>query len=394
VRSARRAGARAELAACCHVARVALGPSAQHWGPLRGLPDPDDVCRQLRVRVDRGIVEAMSLRVMPIVADSSRHQALLHAARRIVTSDDAAQILAEVRAATMATTSAVAVDVAPIDSLAEPAEAGGVDTERVIRPIIASGSTPFALVADYPFGEAAQHEQSVDVLATLTGAVLERQALRREAAERIVAVQEAERGRIARDLHDELGHVFAGILERSSALPRPGDGSGPVDAVRELAKEGIRAVRTLAWSLRPDGLDDLGLEGSVEQLVEDCERMFGIPIDFTCRSSADVILPETVKTAVFRIVQEALTNVGKHSGASAASVLLVISEGRLRMIVEDDGSGIGAQPRGKRPTLGLSCIRERAHLLGGRVQIESHPGVGTTVMVEVPVNDDWCGGMR
>lgn len=121
--------------------------------------------------------------------------------------------------------------------------------------------------------------------------------------------------------------------------------------------------------------------------------MFGIPIDVTSRTMTDA-LPDTVNTAVYRIVQEALTNVGKHSGATEASVLLVISDGRLRAIVEDDGVGMEMPAAGERSTLGLSCMLERARLLGGRVEIDSSPGVGTTVMVEVPVNDDWRSGLR
>lgn len=391
VHSARRAEAHAELAACCQVAEVALGPSASRWAPLRGLPPAADVCRRLRLRVDRGVVETLSLRVLATVADKSRHQAVLTAARRLVTSEEVGSILAEVREAASATTTAVAVDVVPLASLAELALSPGVDTERVVRPITPSGPTPLAVVADFPFGEAVQHEQTVDVLATLAGAVLERQALRRESAERMVEVQEAERGRIARDLHDELGHLFAGILEGTSAMGKAVPGSA--DGVRELAKEGIRAVRMLAWTLRPDGLDDLGLVGCVEQLVEDCERMFGVPVDLTTGGSVDA-LPDAVQTAVFRIVQEALTNVGKHAGASEASVLLVGSGGRLRAVVEDNGAGFEPVPPGQHRTLGLSGMRERARLVGGRVEIESRRGVGTTVMVEVPINDDWCGGVR
>jgi two-component system sensor kinase len=275
-----------------------------------------------------------------------------------------------------------------------------VSTETVVKPITITGSAPLEVVAEYPFGEAAKHEQTVEVLATLAGAVLERLALRRESTERIVEVQEAERGRIARDLHDELGHLFAGIMDDAGGLARTGDEAQQrqAAAVRELAREGIRAVRTMAWTLRPEGLEDLGVVGCVEQLVEDCARMFRIRIDLTTRGLEEPLeepLPDAVQTAVFRIIQEALTNVGRHARASEASVLLVASGERLRAVVEDNGTGFET-PAGEalaRTSLGLSGMRERARLVGGRIEIESQPGAGTTVMVEVPVNHGWRGGV-
>jgi two-component system sensor kinase len=408
LRSACRDGAEGEQAACCHLAEVALGPAAAGWAPMAGLPSSAQVCRRLRLRVDRGVVESMSQRVIASVAESSRHQAVLTAARRIVTSEDVGRILSEVRDAAAATTTAVAVRIGPAgESHTEPtvgdgvAEAAAVSTETVVKPITVTGSAPLEVVAEFPFGEAAKHEQTVEVLATLAGAVLERLALRRESTERIVEVQEAERGRIARDLHDELGHLFAGIMDGAGALTRSGDDAQlrQVAAVRELAREGIRAVRTMAWTLRPEGLEDLGIVGSVEQLVEDCARMFRIRIDLTTRGLDErPALPDAVQTAVFRIIQEALTNVGRHARASEASVLLVASGERLRAVVEDNGVGFASssgtgteQP--VRGSLGLSGMRERARLVGGRIEIESQPGTGTTVMVEVPVDDGWCSGV-
>jgi two-component system sensor kinase len=272
----------------------------------------------------------------------------------------------------------------------------------VVSPITVTGSTPLEVVAEYPFGEAAKHEQTVEVLAALAGAALERLALRRESTERIVEVQEAERGRIARDLHDELGHLFAGIMEGAGALTRARldltdeAQQRQLAALRELAREGIRTTRTLAWTLRPDGLEDLGIVGCVEQLVEDCARMFRIRIDLTTSGLPEQLekpLPDPVQTAVFRIIQEALTNVGRHSGATEASVLLVASGDRLRAVVEDNGIGFEPPLDGARTSLGLSGMHERARLVGGRIAIESKLGTGTTVMAEVPVDHGWRRGV-
>jgi two-component system sensor kinase len=363
------------------------------------------VCRRLRLTVDRGVVEALSQRVMPTVAESSRHREVLTAARRIVTSEDVGQILSEVRAATAAITTAVDVRIGPAGDPSTFRGGGSasasISTETVVNPITVTGSIPLEVVAEYPFGEAATHEQTVEVLATLAGAALERLALRRESTERIVEVQEAERGRIARDLHDELGQIFTGIMEGAGALARGGaeltaeDRQRQVAALRELAREGIRTTRTMAWTLRPEGLEDLGIVGCVEQLVEDCARMFAIRIDLTTRGLAEPLekpLPGAVQTAVFRIIQEALTNVGRHSGAREASVLLVAADDRLRAVVEDNGVGFEPPPDGG-TSLGLSGMYERARLVGGRIAIESGLGTGTTVMAEVPVNDGWRGGV-
>jgi two-component system sensor kinase len=403
IRSARRAGAEGELAACAHVGEVALGAAVGRWAPLDGVPASTEICRRLRLRVDRGIVEAASQRVMPTVAETSRHQAVLGAARRIVTAEDVGAILSEVQEAIATITTATAVRIgpageAPATSRDEPV----VGTETVISPVTVSGSTPLEVVAEYPFGEAAEHEQTVEVLAALAGAALERLALRRESTERIVEVQEAERGRIARDLHDELGQLFTGIIEGASALTRAHPDSDieeyrrQVAALRELAREGIRTTRTMAWTLRPEGLADLGVVGCVEQLVEDCSRMFDIRIDLTTRGPIDAMdrpLPDAVQTAVFRIIQEALTNVGRHSKATEASVLLVATDDRLRAVVEDNGVGFEPSEDGARASLGLSGMHERARLVGGRLAIESALGSGTTVMAEVPVNHGWRGGV-
>jgi two-component system sensor kinase len=257
-----------------------------------------------------------------------------------------------------------------------------------VRPVSAGRR---ALRAELPLGEAAGHEQSIDVLATLASAVLERQSLREESARRITAVQEAERGRIARDLHDELGHLFAGVLEGLTVLDRDGGRPGDerVRGLRELARHGMRTVRSVAWTLRPEGLDDLGVVACVEQLVDDCARRFGIEIDLTAR--VDRVLPPEVETAVFRVVQEALTNIGRHSRATEASVLLVAGQRRLRVVVEDDG--VGFDPDAPRcGPLGLAGMSERAALVGGRLEVQARPGAGALVMVEVPLNEERADG--
>ncbi|MGQ0483419.1 MAG: AAA family ATPase [Pseudonocardia sp.] len=377
-----------DLAAC----RL-LGEQAGHPGPDGEAAD--ELCARLRLGVEHGVVQARSLPVIRSVADTARHRAVLEAAKRIVAAEGTGQILEELRAATLATTPAIDVAIAVRPGLDRPEDQREPHreppdtprTERVVKPIATSGTGQLTLVAELPLGEAAGHEQSVEVLATLAGAALDRQSLRRESAQRIVAVQEAERGRIARDLHDELGHLFAGVLEGLSVLDkeRGEPVSDRVRQLRELARQGIRSVRSVAWTLRPEGLDDLGVVACVEHLVEDSARRFGIGIDLTAR--VEQPLAGAVETAVFRVVQEALTNIGRHSHATEASVLLVATTERLRVVIEDNG--IGFDPDQTRAgSLGLAGMRERARLVGGRLEVQARPGAGAMVMVEVPLDDE------
>ncbi|MFF5988823.1 AAA family ATPase [Prauserella flavalba] len=398
VRSAARARADGELAACSLVAELAWVESRR--GALARLRPASEMCRPLGVRVDRGIVEAVSSRVMPTVGDSSRHQALVNAVGSIVASDDVDEVLEKLREATAATTTARRVEIArvpenadgresPRSATEEPAPVCEVRemkrTERIAKRVMTDGVEARSVVAAFPLGEGDQHEPTVEVLAALAGAVIEREGLRRESMERIVEVQEAERDRIARDLHDEFGHLFAGIMDGLGKLEKVGDDttrSLTVD-VKSIVRQGIQSVRTVAWSLRPSGLDDLGLAGCIEQFVEDCRRIFPIRFELSVAGQEGRI-PPSVETALFRIVQEALTNVGRHSRATEASVVLVSSGDTVRVVVEDDGIGFDVDRNRQGRSLGLTGMRERARLAGGRLTVDSQPGQGTTVMVEVP----------
>ncbi|MBW0088140.1 AAA family ATPase [Pseudonocardia sp. KRD-184] len=400
-RSARHRNADGDLTACAAVAAEAFGaPRADGTRPRDPAPvdgaapvagRPDDP----RLTVDRGLVEDRAVPMLPGLAEISRHRAVIAAARRLARLESAEDILAELRDAVASATAALEVQVraAAVDvGESGPGAVSGA-VERVVVPVTMRGPAGHVVIATFPFGEAAAHVQAVEVLAALSGALLDRQALRWRAAAQMVEVQEAERARIARDLHDDLGHLFSGILEGLGALDRRAGSLEPaVTSLRDIARDGIRAVRTVAWSLRPEGLDDLGVIGCVEQLVEDSERMFRIPIDLTVRC-ADGVLSPLAETALFRIVQEALTNVGRHSGAGEASVLVVRSGDRVRAVVEDNGGGFDPAAARERRSLGLAGMRERARLVGGRVDVVSHIGGGTTVMAEVPVDDDRCGGL-
>jgi two-component system sensor kinase len=367
-----------------------------------------EVSRQLGIRVDRGIVEDVSSRAVASGGESSRHQALLDTVNNIVASDDADDVLAKLREAALLTTSARRVEIsaagltgdsvsrygAPdssaLESLSATVESKGMRrTERIVKPVVSHGRYKSSIIAALPLGEALEHEPTLEVLAALAGAVIERCRLRHESIVRIVEVQEAERGRIARDLHDEFGHLFAAIMDRVSSLEEVAGGPARdiVVDVRRLVRDGVRSARAVAWSLRPSGLEDLGLLGCIEQYVEDCRRAFPVRIELSAPQGMRQI-PPNAETAIFRIVQEALTNIGRHSRAAQASVLLVSSNHSLRVVVEDDGVGFDLSAGGQDRSLGLVGMRERAQQIGGRLEIDSRPGQGTTVIVEVPVRND------
>ncbi|ABH00315.1 sensor kinase, two-component system (plasmid) [Rhodococcus jostii RHA1] len=403
-RSASRYSAQGELAACALVATlVGLKPRR---GPLRLLPPVTKLCRPLGIRVDRGIVESAHSRDALVGRGSARHQALLDAVSSIVASEDIDEVLDKLRDATFATTTARRVEISrdlpvSVDTIdvpnASPASMSGDSgpagearemklTERVAKPVVWDDVTEISIVAAFPLGESEHHGPTMEVLAALAGAVIEREGLRRESMERIVEVQEAERGRIARDLHDEFGHLFAGVMDGLGSLQSSKDAATRQTAtdVRTIVRKGIQIARTVAWSLRPSGLDDLGLTGCIEQYVEDCRQIYPIRIELTATGQPESV-PPAVATAVFRIVQEALTNIGRHSRAAEASVMIVSSADTVRAVIEDNGIGFDLDLVGQRRSLGLIGMRERARLVGGRMSVESRPGQGTTIMVEVPI---------
>lgn len=205
--------------------------------------------------------------------------------------------------------------------------------------------------------------------------------------EKVINAQEDERKRIARELHDDVGQALTSISVGLRALQEQADHSPLARRaveLRSVADESLTHVRLLSRELRPSVLDDLGLAAALERFVDDyTERRPGLAVDVHCE--APERLPPAVETALYRIVQEAMTNAARHSGASNLSVLLRVTGGRCRAIIEDDGRGFDPEAhRRAGRSVGIHGMVERAELLGGRVDIESGPE-GTTVFVEVPL---------
>lgn len=254
-----------------------------------------------------------------------------------------------------------------------------------------------------PFDEAAQRvlatfsSQVAIALANARAVAAERELLReagrREAAiateranaeglRRAVQAQEAERARVARELHDEAGQALTALAVHLRAMESEVP-EGPlrdrISGLRGAVGQASANVRELAVRLRPGSLHEHGLADAVEEQASRV-RAAGIPVDVDLRGIRPD-LGDDVQTVLFRVVQEALTNTARHSGARAASIVASESQGRLRLVVEDDGCGFDPSLPSSR--LGLVGIRERVALIGGHLRIESAPGAGTAVVVDV-----------
>jgi len=144
----------------------------------------------------------------------------------------------------------------------------------------------------------------------------------------------------------------------------------------------LQDVRRLAVELRPKALDDFGLVPAVERLVETFGEATGVEVQLEAQLSAER-LPSAVETTLYRTVQEGLTNIAKHAGAHHVSVLLMRRDASVTAVIEDDGHGFAAEDL-EGGGMGLDAMRERVALLDGRLAIESAPGGGTTLVVEVP----------
>jgi signal transduction histidine kinase len=202
-------------------------------------------------------------------------------------------------------------------------------------------------------------------------------------------VREAERTRIARELHDELAQWLTAIKMDVTWLSSRLPGDQPrllerADKMKQLVDTTVTAVRRIAADLRPVMLDDLGLVPSIEHVAHTFSERTGIAVSLDVSiGSAD--LHDPVATAVYRMVQEALTNVARHARASLVAVSISVEQGMLAVRVIDNGIGISDAPAAQ-GSHGLMGIRERAHTLGGRARIYRPPEGGTVVEISIPLD--------
>ncbi|MGH3013195.1 MAG: sensor histidine kinase [Gaiellaceae bacterium] len=206
----------------------------------------------------------------------------------------------------------------------------------------------------------------------------------RTTVQRIVGGQEQERRRLSRELHDETGQALTSILLGLKAIEdTQGTERFPtaLAELREIVVATLQDVRRLAVELRPKALDDFGLVPALGRLTGSFAEQTGIGAHLESRLPGSR-LPSETETVLYRVVQEALTNVVKHAQAEHVSVLLQSKPGRVAVVIEDDGRGFAEE--GETDGIGLLGIRERVALVGGTVAVESSPGAGTTIVVEVP----------
>jgi PAS domain S-box-containing protein len=204
----------------------------------------------------------------------------------------------------------------------------------------------------------------------------------------VLTAQELERRRIARELHDETAQTLTSLLVGLRAIEESqdlGQALGGASALRASVAAALEGVKRVARGLRPSVLDDLGLQEALERLALEVGRANGFVVDVHATGPRLPRLPEALETALYRVVQEALTNASKHASPKAVSVLIHRNPGEVRLLIEDDGKGFDAAETLSEPHLGLVGIRERVHLVGGSVTVESSPGHGTTICVSVPL---------
>lgn len=213
---------------------------------------------------------------------------------------------------------------------------------------------------------------------------------RRQLLRRLASNQEQERLRIAREMHDQLGQHIAALMWRLNALELAlvnTPHARPVTEAQELAESIGREVHALAVQLRPTALDDLGLPGAIAAYVQVWSRRSGVPVETQTVNFDGTRLPPEMELALYRIVQEGLTNVLKHAAASQVQIVIARTANEVALTVEDNGRGFDFIETGVNTTdgLGLLGMRERVAAIGGTLVVESEPGSGTALFVRAPL---------
>lgn len=213
----------------------------------------------------------------------------------------------------------------------------------------------------------------------------------RRLSSQVLTAQEQERKRIARDLHDDTAQELASLIVRLRLLERldnTADMKEGLGQMREMAASTLEGVRRLARNLRPRTLDDLGLVAALRWYVSDFAERWGIPVTLQTEGM-DERVPAEIELVLYRIAQEALTNLAKHAQAEQGKVILQRRGSRVRLIVQDDGVGFDPDRAVslKKGGLGLFGMEERLALVGGRLLINSSPGRGTRVEAQVPLKN-------
>ncbi len=252
-----------------------------------------------------------------------------------------------------------------------------------VRDPFAALDQDFHQTLGQQIGAALQHSQ-------LYAALEERSAELGRASVSLVRAEEAERRRIARELHDETGQVLTAIRLELGLLARQVEGNAPareaLDRALDLTGRALETIRATVRGLRPVALDDLGLVPAVEALAEEFSGRTGVIVDLDAHEPPDDIAPE-VEVALYRIFQEALTNVARHSEARRVQASIQVEDGSVVLRVEDDGRGFDPAKlaKGGDARAGLTGMRERLLGLGGRLDVTTAPGQGVKLEARMPL---------
>ena len=208
-----------------------------------------------------------------------------------------------------------------------------------------------------------------------------------ELSNRIVTVQEEERRRVARELHDEVGQALSALLvelgRASNRLPPESESRANLSLAREFAERAVAQVRDMALLLRPSMLDDLGLVPALKWQARELARRTGVKVKVAAETVPDD-LPDRYRTCIYRVVQEALNNAARHAQASWARVEAVQENGRIRVTIQDNGAGFDpSQEKG----MGILGMEERVKGIGGIFRIDSEKGSGTIVSLLIPAGE-------
>jgi signal transduction histidine kinase len=217
----------------------------------------------------------------------------------------------------------------------------------------------------------------------------------RRLSNRLVGVQEEERKIISRELHDEVGQILTGLrmeLGTLSSLDRDDGFPQRLESVKRLTEEALRSVRNLALLVRPSMLDDLGLQPALQWQAKEFSRRHGVPASVSIQGELDG-LPESHRLCLYRAVQEAMTNCGKHADATRVSVNIKQENNRIYVSVRDDGRGFDPSHASTRG-LGLLGMKERVRALEGSIDVTSTPGQGTLLALELPTTLDLSDSHR
>jgi PAS domain S-box-containing protein len=237
-----------------------------------------------------------------------------------------------------------------------------------------------ALLQEVAGLEAAVRQNALDLAASREQA--------RELSRRLAEVQEQERRAIARELHDETGQALTALMLGLGAVEKEAGLSGSVPTriaeLKQMTQSAMEALHGVANQLRPLSLDRVGLVPALRQQIEAFKQQAHLDVDLEVVGLEDQRLPPDRETAIYRVVQEALTNVVRHAAAQHVGVIVERQGDVVKAIIEDDGAGFEPEAAQASGRLGLAGMRERAEMLGGSLVIESRPGRGTSVFLEVP----------